>query len=603
MQALMLAAGMGRRLGKHTSSCPKCMVKVGGKTLLERTAEALRIAGIKKFVVVVGYEADKLIEYAKNNIPYIDFEFIHNYDYASTNNIYSLYLAKEQLLKDDTILIESDLVYDQRLIKEVVDNKSKNLVVVAKYEHWMDGTVALIDQYNNIIDFIEKKNFEFADADKYYKTVNIYKFSKEFSKEQYVPFLDAYIKAYGKNQYYELVLKIISHVKRSKLKAFKLNNIDWYEVDDPQDLDIANTIFAQDNEILNAYNKRFGGYWRFPSVIDFCYLVNPYFPPKHLKDKMKYFFNTLLCQYPSGMYVQRINAGRLFGVYEDYVLVGNGAAEIINALGRISEGRVSLSVPSFNEYIRCFPNCEIQKIYTIEDRFSFNVDKILDAINRTDILVIVNPDNPSGSYIQYNDMIKIIEECNKKDVKCIVDESFIDFADAKQRYTLINNDILTKYKNLIVIKSISKSYGVPGLRLGIMATADLELLKKVQKEMAVWNINSFAEYFLQIMPSYKREYILACNKIEEERNIFQQKLKNISFLEIYSSQANYIMCKVAKKFTSKELASILIRDYNLLIKDLSSKSGFFKENYIRIAIRSREDNDRLYNALKLLDED
>jgi histidinol-phosphate/aromatic aminotransferase/cobyric acid decarboxylase-like protein/GTP:adenosylcobinamide-phosphate guanylyltransferase len=601
MQALMLAAGMGKRLGKHTSKFTKCMVEVGGKTLLERTCEALKIAGIKRFVLVVGYESKTLVEYAVKSFPYIEFEFVYNYDYANTNNIYSLYLAREQLIRDDTILIESDLIYDSSLIKEILENKNKNVVAVAKYEHWMDGTVALVDQYNNICDFIDKKNFEFSDADKYYKTVNIYKFSKEFSDEQYIPFLEAYIKAYGKNQYYELVLKIISHVRRSKLKAHKLNNIDWYEVDDMQDLDIANTIFAQESKVLNEYNKRFGGYWRFPKVIDYCYLVNPYFPPKQMRDKMRYFFDNLLCQYPSGMDVQKINTERMFGINEDYVLVGNGAAELINSLGHILEGRVTIPIPAFNEYIRCFYKCKMQKIFSAEEDFLFNIDKIIDAIDNTDILVIINPDNPSGSYIKYEDMIRIINECKEKDVMCIIDESFIDFADKENKYTLIKSEVLDKYKNLIVINSISKSYGVPGLRLGIIATSNFELLEKLKNKMPVWNINSFAEYFLQIIKLYKKEYMIACCKLSEERNRFQKQLEKISFLKPYPSQANYIMCKVTKKFTSNDLAKVLIKDFNLLVKDLSRKTGFFEEDYVRFAIRNKEDNCKLYNALQELD--
>lgn len=601
MQALMLAAGMGQRLGKYTEDYTKCMVKVGGKTLLERTVEALKIAGIKKFVMVIGYKCDNLVEYIKNNITDMEFEFIYNHDYSSTNNIYSLYLAREQLMLDDTILIESDLVYDQNLIKSIVDDVNKNVVAVAKYEHWMDGTVALLDSKNNITEFIENKDFIFDDVEKYYKTVNIYKFSKEFSENQYVPFLDAYIKAYGKNQYYELVLKIIAHVKNSKLKAFKLNNVSWYEVDDAQDLDIANTIFAEDHKLLKAYEMHFGGYWRFPRLVDFCYLVNPYFPPQRMIDKMKYFYKKLLCEYPSGMYVQRINVGRMFKVDNEHIIVGNGAAEIINILGQMIKGRVTVHIPTFNEYIRCFPNCTINSMFSIDNKFEFNKEKIMDAIDNTDYLVIVNPDNPSGSYIKYNDMIEIIEKCNKNNVTCVIDESFIDFADKDIRYTLIKPSILKKYKNLIVIKSISKSYGVPGLRLGVMATSDIDLLNEIQSKMPVWNINSFAEYFLQIFTLFSKEYKIACNKIAEQRNIMQANLNKISFLKVYPSQANYIMCEVIGKFTSKELASVLIKNHNILIKDLSSKKGFSKKQYIRIAVRDESDNNNLFEVLKKLD--
>jgi histidinol-phosphate/aromatic aminotransferase/cobyric acid decarboxylase-like protein/choline kinase len=601
MQALMLAAGMGKRLGKYTEEYTKCMVKIGGKTLLERTVEALKEAEIKKIIMVVGYKCDTLIEYVKNNITDMEFEFIYNYDYSSTNNIYSLYLAKDQLVLDDTILIESDLVYDKDLIKTIVDDENKNLVAVAKYEHWMNGTVALIDNDNNIIDFVENKDFIFEDVEKYYKTVNIYKFSKEFSENQYVPFLDAYIKAYGKNQYYELVLKIIAHVKKSKLKAFKLNNVNWYEVDDAQDLDIANTIFAEDDKLLKAYEMHFGGYWRFPRLIDFCYLVNPYFPSQKMIDKMKYFYKKLLCEYPSGMYVQRINAGRMFKVNNEYMLVGNGAAEIINVLGEMIEGRVTIHMPTFNEYVRCFRNCQIKSIFTSDNEFKFDKEKIMREIELTDYLVIVNPDNPSGSYINYEDIIEIIEKCQKSNVICIIDESFIDFADKQVRYTLIKNSILEKYKNLIVIKSISKSYGVPGLRLGVIATSDTELLERARTRMPVWNINSFAEYFLQIFTQFSKEYKIACNKIAEQRNILQNNLREISYLKVYPSQANYIMCEVTGKFTSKELAKLLVKNNNILIKDLSQKRGFSKKQYIRIAVRDKEDNNKIFEVLKRLD--
>ena len=151
MQALMLAAGMGKRLGKYTNGQTKCMVKVGGKTLLERTVEALRLAGIRKFVVVVGYEGEKLVRYIQDNFSDMEFQFVYNHDYAETNNIYSLYLAKDLLIQDDTIMIESDLIYEPRLIRDMVEYPEDNLIAVAKYEQWMDGTVTLLDNENTCL--------------------------------------------------------------------------------------------------------------------------------------------------------------------------------------------------------------------------------------------------------------------------------------------------------------------------------------------------------------------------------------------------------------------------------------------------------------------
>ena len=184
MQALILAAGMGRRMGKYTESATKCMVTVAGKTLLERAVEALKEAGINKLILVIGYEAEKVREYVAIKNFGIQIEYVYNYDYETTNNIYSLYLARDYLEKDDTILLESDLIFESEIIKKVVESKEKNMAVVAKYEHWMDGTVVVLDHKKRIIDFIDKTRFKYEDADSYYKTVNIYKFSKEFSDKR-----------------------------------------------------------------------------------------------------------------------------------------------------------------------------------------------------------------------------------------------------------------------------------------------------------------------------------------------------------------------------------------------------------------------------------
>lgn len=601
MQALMLAAGMGRRLGKYTEACTKCMIEIGGRTLLARAVESLQAAGIKKFIMVVGWEADKLVDYIQSTFTDMEFEFIYNYDYATTNNIYSLYMAREQLAQDDTLLLESDLVYETGLLRSMVECADENLVAVAKYEQWMDGTVVTLTEDGNVREFIAKKEFLYQDVEDYYKTVNIYKFSKEFSEKQYIPFLSAYITAYGKNQYYETVLKAIAHLSNAQLKAFVLEDIPWYEVDDAQDLDIANTLFAAKEDKLLAYELHFGGYWRFPGIRDFCYLVNPYFPPKRMLDQMKYFYDPLLTQYPSGMSVQKLIAGKMFQVDEDHLLVGNGAAELINVLGRALKGKLAISVPAFNEYIRCFQECELLPIPAIEFGFRLDKEQILKAAEQADILAIVNPDNPSGSFLTYPELLEILERCKVRGTRCVIDESFIDFAQCDLRYTLLRDELLERYPNLIVVKSISKSYGVPGLRLGVLATADSALLQRLRSFLPIWNINSFAEYFLQIYSLYASGYVASCDRIAEQRNILEQKLRTIGYLEVYPSEANYIMCRVKSPYRSKEVATQLVMEHKLLIKDLSEKSGFGGGQYIRIAVKDEVENQMLYEALQKLE--
>lgn len=603
MQALMLAAGMGRRLGKYTEALPKCLIQVGGRTLLERAVEALKEAGIRKFVMVVGWESEKLISYIKQNITGMEFQFIYNYDYAQTNNIYSLYLAREQLANEDTILLESDLVYDRRLIRDIVNDPGESLVAVAKYEQWMDGTVTTLTEDGMIHEFVEKRHFRFEDISNYYKTVNIYKFSMSFSRNQYIPFLEAYIRAYGKNQYYEMVLKALAHLSNAQLKAYVLKDINWYEIDDAQDLDIANTLFAQEDLKLLAYERHFGGYWRFPRLKDFCYLVNPFFPPRKMLDQMKFFYEPLLTQYPSGMNIQKLIAGKMFSIEEDCVIVGNGAAELIDTLGKCLNGRMAISVPAFNEYIRCFRNCEICPISGQDMDFQLNCDIFCKTAAEVDIIAIINPDNPSGSFLRFDEMMKILEACKEYGTLCIVDESFVDFAQSDLRYTLLKDHIIKNYPQLIVLRSISKSYGVPGLRLGVMASSNKGLIGKIKECLPIWNINSFAEYFLQIFPLYKESYISACDKIAENREQLEKQLLKISFLKVYNSQANYIMCEVTEKYRAKELATKLISKNKILIKDLSEKTGFNGKQYIRIAVKNCEENELLRKALSDLDKE
>ena len=597
MQGLMLAAGMGKRLGKYTQGNTKCMLEVAGETLIERAVNALKSAGIHRLIMVVGYKSKNLKNFIKQKIKDMEIIFIDNDDYDKSNNIYSLYLAKDWLEKDDTIMLESDLIFEDRMIQELVANKNKDVALVAKYEQWMDGTVVTIDSKNRITEFIEKKDFRFDRIDEYYKTVNIYKLSKEFSKNQYIPFLEAYMKAYGINEYYELALKAIAHLSRSTLKALPIGDIKWYEIDDAQDYDIVNCLFSKPEDTIKMYQKRFGGYWRFNNIKDYCYLVNPYFPPQNMINKMMYLSKELISSYPSGLDIQNINAGRLFGIDETEILVGNGAAELINVLGHLLKGKMALSIPAFNEYERCFKSCQIIELDSKTNGYKLDPNKILEIIDTVDSIAIINPDNPSGDFIKFDDMMKIIEKADTQNKKIIVDESFIDFADADVRYTLLNSKILERYKNLIVIKSIGKSYGVPGIRLGILASGNKELLSAIRDEMAIWNINAFGEYYLQIATLYTKEYKKSCELIAKERSSFISKLKQIPYIKPYESQANYIMCRLEGK-NSTALANYLLKNYSILIKDLKNKKGFENVDFIRLAVKSTKDNDELIEALK-----
>lgn len=201
MQAIILAAGMGKRLKDLTADNTKCMIKVNGIRLIDRTLAELDTLDLNRIVIVVGYQGEKLKQHIASLDIAVPIEFVENPDYDKTNNIYSLFLAKDYLTTDDTLLLESDIIFESGILQSLVDDPRPTLALVDKYESWMDGTVVKLDDEDNITAFIPGKRFEFADIPRYYKTVNIYKFSKDFSQTHYVPFLDAYSTALGNNEY------------------------------------------------------------------------------------------------------------------------------------------------------------------------------------------------------------------------------------------------------------------------------------------------------------------------------------------------------------------------------------------------------------------
>jgi histidinol-phosphate/aromatic aminotransferase/cobyric acid decarboxylase-like protein len=187
-----------------------------------------------------------------------------------------------------------------------------------------------------------------------------------------------------------------------------------------------------------------------------------------------------------------------------------------------------------------------------------------------------------------------------KSIKLIVDESFVDFSTGYKDNSLLSNDVLESHSNLIVIKSISKSFGVPGLRLGVLATSDMELVNTIRKDVSIWNLNSFAEFFMQIYSKYESDYHKACAKFQIERERFRKRLETIPYLRVIPSEANYFLCEVLPPLNSNALAVKLLKDKNILIKDCGGKFGFRNKSYIRLAVRNNSDNDFLCEVLNAI---
>ncbi len=660
MQAIILAAGMGRRLKELTEDSAKCMVQVNGVTLIERSLSALDKLRLTRIVLVTGYRRKKLKSFVDSLSVRTPIIYVDNPQYDQTNNIYSLYLAREYLLQDDTLLLESDLIFEDDVLRRLVEDPYPTLALVAPYQRWMDGTMVTLDEEDRITNFISRKDFDYSRIADYYKTVNIYKFGQDFSAGIYVPFLEAYCEAMGHNEYYEQVLKVIAYLDKPVIRAARLTDEKWYEIDDEQDLDIAGTIFCGDEERLGRIQARYGGYWRYPDLLDFCYLVNPFYPPKKLKEELKSSFDELLCQYPSGMAVNSLLAAKNFGLRAGEIIAGNGASELIKAVLERLPGKLGVILPTFEEY----PNRRPDQITAFDTGGEpYTADDVMNWFDAhpVDILVLINPDNPTGQYLPEEEVLRMAAWAQTRHIRLIVDESFSDFTDIEgdrgRQGSLMDRTVLRNYPELLVVKSISKSHGVPGLRLGILAGEDTELISALKSDVSIWNINSFAEYYMQICEKYQSDYDRALERLAQTRSQFICGLRKIPGLQVYDSQANYVMCRLnaqpaaacsgpsasvtdtaaqpaaavrsefaasasagakqsyaaagaetdeavtevteqpaAAAVTAGQLSERLLNEYNILIKDLSGKKGLHGE-YIRLAVRLPEENDRLIRAM------
>lgn len=597
MQAIILAAGMGKRLKELTRNNTKCMIEVNGVSLIDRMLHQLEERHLSRIVIVVGYEGQKLIDYIGTLGIQTPIVYIDNRVYDRTNNIYSLALAKDYLCKEDTLLFESDVIFEDSVLDILLEDPRETLALVDKYESWMDGTCVKLSEDDDIEEFIPGKKFKFKDIHVYYKTVNIYKFSRHFSQTHYVPFLEAYQTALGENEYYEQVLRVITMLDEPEIKAKRLNGQKWYEIDDIQDLDIAESIFAPDEDKkIKLLQGRYGGYWRYPKLLDFCYLVNPYFPPERLKDEIKANLDTLLTQYPSGMKVISLLASKNFDVHQENILVGNGAAELIKSLMYHLEGKTGFIRPTFDEYPNRYAK-EDSVFYVPQNRdYAYSAYDLMTFFDDKDIqnLILINPDNPSGNYIPVSDLLYLINWAKAKNIRLILDESFSDFSNELNN-TFIRQDILDANPHLFVMKSISKSYGVPGLRLGVLASGDTSTIASMKKDIAIWNINSFAEFYLQIESKYKEEYEEALVRFRQERKRFVEELNKITGIRVIPSQANYIMVELAEGLSAKSLLKRLLTKYEILVKELTAKTE--GKSYLRFAVRDEADNNRLIHAL------
>ena len=559
-QALIPAAGTGSRLGRLTQDKPKCMIEVNGETLISRCLKQLDDLNLDRIVIVTGHENEKLMQHVIGLGINTEVVFIHNPDYRNSNNIISVYKALTDIEVCDTLLIESDLIFNKAILTDILEENTSQ-VVLSKYQPHMDGTLIELNSGKMIFGSTklgQKKN-------DLYKTVNIYYFTKEFIQKIFIPLLGIYINQNKTNSYYETPLKLVSEINLGALTSH-ITSHDWYEIDDVNDLDIATNIFSEDR--LNETHNRYGGFWRFEGKKDFTYLSNPYFPNEEFFSDIEESLRTLIHHYPSSQWLNRKLMAALLNIDENFVTVGNGASEIIKIVSEKYDDQTIIS-PTFKEY---------------ENRSkTFEAVESLNDIptSRKSCVVIVNPNNPTGKVTPRKEIIEKIERY--PDTMFIVDESFMDFSEKNE--SVMTGSTIEKHPNLLIIKSIGKTHGVGGLRLGALIGQSAH---DFNDKTPIWNINSLAEFFLQRFKKYEKEYLWSLEQIKFERNLMEKKIASLLNITIEPSQANFVYFELPLLIAQK-LQRYLFEN-GFIVKIIPKNQA---SSAMRLAVRNGLDNHLL----------
>ncbi|MGH9970882.1 MAG: aminotransferase class I/II-fold pyridoxal phosphate-dependent enzyme, partial [Pyrinomonadaceae bacterium] len=413
-------------------------------------------------------------------------------------------------------------------------------------------------------------------------------FSAEFCRTTFRKLLTYYARIIDDNCYYELILGILIYMQQVQIHAEVLNGELWAEVDDPNDLRAADFAFVPSNR-RQYLESSWGGYWNTP-VTDFLFIRNMYFPTSSMLSQLRAYLPELVTNYGSAQAILDLKLAYFLRCEPSHVHLLNGASQFSPILRSwFQPERVLLPTPTFGEYNRIFPSAP-----TYCDSGVINVAEIEEKAAGADLVVVVNPNNPTGTTVPTDEIKRLATRLPDK--LMLVDESFIEFSGQPSLIPWVETKGID---NVLVIKSLSKSLGIPGLRLGYVFTLDRDLSARVLKELPVWNINSIAEHLLEIILKYSDDLISSIKQTVVDREHFAAKLDDLDIVErVYSSGANFLLVVISLgAHRAQQLADELLVKDNFLIKDVSSK--FYDGRvYWRLAVRTPGDNDRLCEALR-----
>jgi histidinol-phosphate/aromatic aminotransferase/cobyric acid decarboxylase-like protein/choline kinase len=592
VKALILAAGYGQRMRPLTDERHKTLLDIGGRTIIDRILHGLRLHGITEVCIVTGYRAEELVRHVRENHPDLEFTFVHNERFDKTNNIYSMALAFERITFDsDLLLIESDLIYEPAVLDRIMKSSWENVALVDRYRPGMDGTVVAITPENVVSNVIppsqQGTNFDFSDK---YKTLNIYRFSPEFCATTLHRLLTTYARLIDDNCYYELVLGMLVYMQQAEIHAEVLDGEMWSEVDDPTDLRLAEFTFNPPARYA-LLESTWGGSWDL-GVLDFAFIRNMHFPTPAMFSELRFHLPELLQNYGSSQVVLNTKLSWALRWPEAHTHLLSGASQCYPWLRSWFGGRrVLIPEPTFGEYLRIFPSADRYR-----DGPGVDWDELERKAALADVVVFVNPNNPTGTTLDSDRIAEFAR--THPNATVVVDESFIEFSGQRPLADIVPREGI---RNVLLIKSLSKSLGVPGLRLGALLTLDEELAARIGEETPIWNVNSIAENFLDIMLKHRPALQQSFRRTASDRDALCAMLTRLPIVErVFPSGGNFVLARLTlPAAATSELTARLVEKRLVHVKDVSHKFPG-DEGYWRVAVRTPADHDRLVDAVTQL---
>ena len=288
------------------------------------------------------------------------------------------------------------------------------------------------------------------------------------------------------------------------------------------------------------------------------------------------------------------------GLTQQGLIVANGASELISTItGRFVQN-LAVPVPTFNEYInRAVVQGKSVSPFVTSGDFELDPKAFIQHVEstRANSALLIQPNNPTGTFISKENMRYLLESLSSLDL-ILVDESFIEFVHAEPNPSVA--DLIFEYPNLIILKSLSKNYGIPGLRLGYAVSGNQERVADLRQDLPIWNINSLAQFFLEKMPEYQEHFYRSCELLKSATQRMYRGLQDIPYLKPYPTQGNFVLCRILYGFNASELTAHLFNRHRILVNNCGGKEGL-DDSFLRIACRTEEENAELLEALSDLE--